>query len=115
MKKVLLALSAIAFLGTQAQTSWTLDKSHTKLGFGVSHLMISETEGSFKKYDASISSKSESDFTDASVKLNIDAASINTDDESRDNHLKGADFFDVAKFPSITFESTSFKKVEGNK
>lgn len=115
MKKILLALSAIAFLGTQAQTSWTLDKSHTKLGFGVSHLMISETEGSFKKYDASISSKSESDFTDASVKLNIDAASINTDDESRDNHLKGADFFDVAKFPSITFESTSFKKVEGNK
>lgn len=115
MKKVLLALSAFAFLGTQAQTTWTLDKSHTKLGFSVSHLMISETEGSFKKYDANISSKSETDFTDASVKLSIDASTIDTDDENRDNHLKGADFFDVAKYPTINFESTSFKKVEGNK
>ena len=115
MKKVLFTLSTLLFLGSQAQTTWTLDKSHTKLGFSVSHLMISETEGSFKKYDATINSKSETDFADASVKLNIDAASIDTDDEQRDAHLKNADFLDVAKYPNITFESTSFKKVEGNK
>lgn len=114
MKKLIFSLASLVALASNAQTGWSLDKSHTKVGFAVSHLMLSETEGSFKKYDATIDSKTETDFSDAKVKLTIDASTINTDDENRDNHLKGADFFDVAKFPTITFESSSFKKVKGN-
>jgi polyisoprenoid-binding protein YceI len=115
MKKILLTVAALAFVNSQAQTSWSLDKSHTKLGFAVSHMAISETEGLYKKYDATIDSKTEKDFTDAKVNITIDAASITTEDENRDAHIKGPEYFDVAKYPTLTFVSTSFKKVKDNK
>lgn len=115
MKKLLITLGTLFFVGSQAQSSWSLDKSHAKVGFSVSHLMLSDIDGVFKKYDASIVSKSDADFTDATVKLTIEAASINTEEESRDKHLRTADFFDVEKFANITFESTSFKKVADKK
>jgi polyisoprenoid-binding protein YceI len=79
-------------------------------------MMVSETEGKFKIYEGKVSSlKSDADFTGASILFNVDAASINTDDEKRDGHLKSADFFDVAQFPKISFKSTSMKpgKVKG--
>ncbi|MFQ3597789.1 MAG: YceI family protein [Chloroherpetonaceae bacterium] len=97
-----------------AQSTWTIDGSHSDVSFSVSHLVVSEATGKFKKFDGELKAKSD-DFTDAEIAFTIDAASINTEDEKRDGHLKGADFFDVAKYPTITFKSKSFKKVDGNK
>jgi polyisoprenoid-binding protein YceI len=111
-----LAAATLLTMSATAQTNWNVDASHSKLGFAVTHMMVSETEGKFKIYEGKISSsKPDADFTDASISFNVDAASINTDDEKRDGHLKSADFFDVAKFPSISFKSTSMKpgKVKG--
>jgi polyisoprenoid-binding protein YceI len=106
--KTLAAVVAIS-VNASAQTNWNVDASHSKLGFAVTHMMVSETEGKFKIYEGKISSKTDLDFTDATINFSVDAASINTDDEKRDGHLKSADFFDVAQFPKITFVSKSMK------
>jgi len=105
-----LAVTAI-FLSFKAPapSTWTLDKNHAKLGFTITHIMVSEIEGSFKSFDAKITSPGE-DFTDAVVEMTADAASINTDNDARDKHLKTPDFFDAAVFTTVTFKSTSFKK-----
>ena len=111
-----LAAATLITISATAQTNWNVDASHSKLGFAVTHMMVSETEGKFKIYEGKVSSlKSDADFTGASILFNVDAASINTDDEKRDGHLKSADFFDVAQFPKISFKSTSMKpgKVKG--
>jgi len=107
---VLLSLSVQAAF---AQT-WSLDKAHAKLGFSVTHLMVSNVEGNFKSFDAKITS-AQDDFSNAVIELSADINSIDTDDEKRDGHLKSPDFFDVAKFSTLTFKSTSFKKVADKK
>ena len=111
MKKLLL-LSAIALmsLATNAQTNWAVDGMHSSVKFSVSHMMISEVEGIFKKFDGAIVS-AKPDFTDAKVNFTVDVNSINTDNEMRDKHLKSDDFFNAEKYPNMTFVSTSFKKV----
>ena len=116
MKKIALIIpvaAAMMALTANAQT-WNVDKAHAKLGFNVTHLLISEVDGYFKTFDAKFTSSKE-DFSDAVIQLTADAASINTDNEKRDNHLRSADFFDVAQYPSLSFKSNSFKKVEGKK
>lgn len=111
MKKLMtIAAAALMTASATAQVNWKIDNSHSKVGFSVIHAMVSETEGKFKVYDGACSSKSETDFTDAKISFTADATSINTDDEKRDGHLKSPDFFDVAKYPTITFTSTSMKK-----
>lgn len=97
-----------------AQSKWTVDKVHSTVKFSVQHLVISEVEGSFRSFDGSIVSKND-DFTDAAIDFTVDVNSISTDNEMRDNHLKSDDFFNAAKFPTMTFKSKSFKKVSGNK
>lgn len=114
MKKILLVsiivLSTISFaFRATEQATWTLDKSHAKLGFTVTHLLISDVEGWFKDFDAKITS-SKDDFSDAIVEMTANVSSINTESEQRDTHLKSPDFFDVAKFSTIIFKSKSFKK-----
>ena len=115
IKQTLAAAFMVLALGASSQVNWKVDNSHSKMGFSVTHMMVSETEGKFKIYDGKVSSKSELDFTDAPVEFSIDVNSINTDDEKRDGHLKGADFFDAEKFPKMVFKSTSMKpgKVKG--
>ncbi|GHN00297.1 polyisoprenoid-binding protein [Cytophagales bacterium WSM2-2] len=110
-------LSIVASLVTGfavAQTNWSVDKAHSRLGFSVSHMMVSETTGSIEVYEANISSKNE-DFSDALVELRAEAGSINTGDPNRDKHLKGPDFFDAEKFNVLTFKSKTFTKIEGKK
>jgi polyisoprenoid-binding protein YceI len=85
---------------------WGYDLSHSKLGFSISHFGISETEGRFTKFEGTVYSD-KPDFSDAAIELIIDAASINTEDAPRDNHLRSAEFFDTARFPSIIFRSRS--------
>jgi len=97
-----------------ATGSWMLDASHSGLNFSVSHLVISETSGKFKIFEGTVESKT-ADFQGASINFSADVNTINTDDEKRDQHLKSDDFFNAEKFPKMTFKSTSFKKVSGNK
>ena len=118
MKRLILA---VVVLGTtlfsfksNAQTTWEIDPSHSKIGFEITHMMISDVEGSFKNFQSTIVS-SKPDFSDAVITLTADVNSVNTDNGQRDEHLKGEDFFDAAKYPTLTFKSTSVKKVGGNK
>lgn len=113
MKKLILVCGATIITSSAAfAQTWTLDKSHAKLGFSITHMKISEVEGSFKNFDVKVTS-SKPDFTDAVIELTADVNSVNTDNDMRDGHIKGADYFDAAKFPSMTFKSTSIKKTSG--
>lgn len=93
-----------------AQTTWKADKAHSQVSFGVTHLGISEVEGLFKEFDATIIASNE-DFSDAEYTVEIMVPSVDTGVEMRDNHLKNADFFDAEKYPKMTFVSTASKKV----
>lgn len=113
MKKlnVLLALVFVAGAAT-AQTTWKIDKGHSKVGFTVTHMVVAETEGKFDDFDGTIVSKSD-DFNGAEVEFTAKVASINTESERRDGHLKSADFFDAEKFPDVKFKGILTK--EGGK
>lgn len=104
--------SLFALSSAYAQTNWAVDKAHAKVGFTVTHLMLTDVDGNFKNFDAKITA-SKPDLSDAVVELTADVNSINTDNERRDGHLKSPDFFDATQFPTLTFKSTSFQKVEG--
>lgn len=95
---------------TSAKTKWVLDPSHSELSFKVKHLMISNVKGEFRKFTAEVDGE---DFIASPIKVVIDASSIYTNDDARDGHLKGADFFDAENHREILFESTSFKKMDG--
>jgi polyisoprenoid-binding protein YceI len=111
MKKLFTSIAA-SFIVTAAysQTNWKVDAAHSKLGFSVTHMMVSETEGKFKVFDGQAVSKTDLDFTDATISFTADAASIDTDNDKRDGHLKSPDFFDAEKYPTINFKSVSMKK-----
>jgi polyisoprenoid-binding protein YceI len=113
MKKIILSaavffMSAAAFAGT----TWSVDNSHSNVKFSITHLVVSEVEGSFKTYGGKVTAPSD-DFQNADIQFSVDVASINTDDANRDGHLKAEDFFNAEKYPKMTFKSTSFKKVNG--
>ncbi|MEZ4772524.1 MAG: YceI family protein [Bacteroidia bacterium] len=93
---------------------WGYDASHAKVGFSISHFGISETEGKFTKFVGEVLSDKE-DFSDAKIAITIDVNSINTEEPQRDKHLKSPDFFDVEKYPSITFISKELKPVGKNR
>lgn len=94
-------------------TKWSIDQSHVEVAFKVRHLMISHVKGSFKTFDGSIYTN-EKDFTTADIDFWIDAASITTGDEKRDEHLKGADFFDVVNYKQIRFTSSTIGKADSD-
>jgi polyisoprenoid-binding protein YceI len=93
---------------TMAATTWNIDPAHSVAEFKVKHMMISNVKGSFPKVSGFLT-LDEADVTKSSVEATIDVASIHTRDEQRDGHLKSADFFDVEKFPTMAFKSTSVK------
>lgn len=112
MKKLTLLLSGLLLSAATllAQTTkWQSDPAHSKLSFGIQHSGISEVDGRFGDFEAIVFSD-KADFSDAKFDLKVATASINTDIEMRDNHLKSPDFFDVEKYPAMTFESTGLKK-----
>ncbi|PJB00337.1 MAG: polyisoprenoid-binding protein [Ignavibacteriales bacterium CG_4_9_14_3_um_filter_30_11] len=113
-KILILTVFALLITQTLAQTSeWKIDKSHSKIGFTVTHLLISEVDGIFNDFQGTITTNN-NNFENALIEFTLKANSIYTDNTKRDNHLKSADFFDADKFPEINFKSTSFTKVEGN-
>lgn len=110
MKKInfLIAL-VVSSSAVFAQTTWTIDNVHSKIGFSVTHMAVAETEGKFKDYQGTVVTKSENDFDGAEVTFTAKVASIDTDNERRDGHLKSPDFFDAEKHPEITFKGTLVK------
>ena len=100
--------------GFAAPVGYTVDKDHSKIGFSVRHMMISNVTGNFKDFDGSFTFDAAKD-TLIDGKFEAKTASINTDNVKRDEHLKSADFFDAAKYPTITFTDTKLKKVSKDK
>ena len=92
------------------KTKWVLDPAHSEISFKVKHLMITNVKGEFRKFNADVTTVGDDPST-TSVHAVIDTDSIYTNDDSRDKHLRSADFFDVEKHEKIVFEGTSFKKI----
>jgi polyisoprenoid-binding protein YceI len=92
-----------------ATGTWTIDPTHTTVGFSARHLMAAKVRGSFKAFSGSISIADSPE--SSSVAVSIDAASIDTGVEDRDNHLRSADFLDVESFPTLEFMSTAVRPV----
>jgi polyisoprenoid-binding protein YceI len=108
---------ALIFLFTSslfAQTTWTVDKSHSKVGFSVNHLVITDVDGYFKDYDAQITTEGD-DFSKTQIDFTIKTNSIFTDNKDRDNHLRSDDFFNAEKYPDMIFKGKSMKKVGDKK
>jgi polyisoprenoid-binding protein YceI len=90
-------------------TTWNLDPVHSAAEFKVKHMMISNVKGQFTGLTG-VLTLAEGDVANSRVEASIDAASINTRDAQRDAHLRSADFFDVEKFPTLSFKSTAVKR-----
>jgi polyisoprenoid-binding protein YceI len=91
-------------------THWDFDKTHSSVNFSVRHLMVSKVRGQFHDWTGTLV-LDDADITRSVVEVTIQAASIDTKEEKRDAHLKSADFFEVEKFPTLTFKSTKIEKV----
>jgi len=92
-------------------TTWQIDPAHTQVEFVVKHMMFAKVRGQFAAVDGAITLGADGDPSDAVVAVEIDAASIDTAQEQRDAHLRSADFFDVERFPTLTFRSTHGQRV----
>ncbi|MCJ8208352.1 YceI family protein [Mucilaginibacter sp. RS28] len=91
---------------------WQLEPRHSYLEFEIRHLYITYVKGMFRKFDATVTSNG-TDFNEAVVTANIDIASVFTNDDERDAHLRGADFFDSDRYPQATFKSTDISGSNG--
>jgi polyisoprenoid-binding protein YceI len=94
---------------TATKTKWSVDPTHSEIGFKVKHMMITNVSGSFQKFDVQVETNDD-DFTTAAVEFTADVNSITTANTDRDNHLKSADFFDAASHPQLKFTSTKLEK-----
>lgn len=108
MKKVIFIISLIACTTVTAQSTWKVDGAHSKVGFAITHLMISEVEGNFGEFD--ITATADDAFSKPNFTVEIQTASIDTDNDMRNGHLAGADYFDATNHPSISFKTTSYEK-----
>jgi polyisoprenoid-binding protein YceI len=111
-RRVLVSTILFGALGASSvalASDWDIDAGHSRVGFGVRHMMVSTVHGTFGKYTGSVA-LDDKDVTKSTTHLEIDATSINTGDAKRDEHLRSPDFFDTAKFPKITFDSTKIEK-----
>src|SRR5699024_2806190 len=93
---------------------WNIDPTHTNVGFSVRHMMFSKVRGRFTNVTGSLEGDPQ-DLANASIQVDIDVASIHTNNEDRDNHLRSEDFFQAEKYPSITFASKEIKETGENK
>ena len=114
MKKISVLIIALFVSVAVSAQKWTNDKAHSKMTFTVTHLLISEVDGVFKSFDASVTSSKE-DFSDAVFELTADLKQVTTNNDGRDAHLQRDDMFDTAKFPGLSFKSTGIKSIGGKK
>jgi len=115
MKRNLINVATILFLiaGASAQSTWKTDKAHSRVNFSVSHMLISEVTGRFTDFEVTLVAAKD-DFSDAKIAVTIKSASINTDNDTRDKHLKSDDFLNAERFPTITFKSTNIERTGDN-
>ena len=110
MRRLIAAVTLMLLTGSLfAQGTWTLDKAHTKIGFNVTHMVVAEVEGSFRDFDGTIVSNS-ADFSGSEISFTAKTASVDTDNDRRNDHLKSPDFFDAEKFPEISFKGILAKE-----
>lgn len=110
MKKFVLSLLGLVWAGgAVAADTYTLDAAHSTVGFSVRHLGVSNVKGTFPTVSGTLT-LDEKNIAKSSVDISIEAAGIDTNNAKRDEHLRNADFFDVAKFPAITFKSKGVSK-----
>jgi polyisoprenoid-binding protein YceI len=116
MKKLIIAsvafILASAFIVNEV-SKWSLDGSHSRLGFTITHMGITDVHGEFSKFDVNINQPN-ADFSGATIEMSAEAKSINTGISMRDDHLRGEDYFNVEKFQKLSFKSVSVKKVKEN-
>jgi len=111
MKRIIHAVAVLALLALPALAAaetWSIDADHSSVGFTVRHMMVSNVKGSFGTFSGTVE-VDEKNSAGSKVSVTIDAASINTGVAKRDEHLRSADFFDTARYPTMTYVS---KKVE---
>ena len=96
-----------------SKIKWNLDPSHSEVTFKVKHMMITNVSGSFNEFSVDASTEGE-DFSKAEISFTAKAASVNTNSEQRDGHLRSPEFFDTEKFPEIKFKGTKYEKVDGD-
>jgi len=109
MKRMLLAMALLIGAPAIAHAStYEIDPVHSSVGFSVKHMMVATVHGRFDKFTGTVDIDDANPANDK-INVDIDAASITTENDKRDGHLKSPDFFDVAKFPKITFVSKSAK------
>ncbi|NJD92289.1 MAG: YceI family protein [Geobacter sp.] len=109
-----LTIFALALPALATAATWTIDPDHSNIGFKVKHLMVSNVKGNFEKHNGTVDIN-DKDITKSKVEVTIDTNSINTGVQKRDEHLRSADFFDVAKFPTMTFVSKKVAKAGKDK
>jgi len=90
-------------------TTWNLDPTHSEIGFKVKHLMITNVTGYFQSFNVQVETEGE-DFSTAKISFSADAASVTTNNEQRDTHLRSGDFFDAENHPKLEFTSTKVVK-----
>jgi len=117
MKKIITSISTIIALALPTfafASTWTIDPEHSNVEFKVKHLMVSNVKGNFDKHTGVVE-LNDKDITKSKVEVSIDTNSVNTKVQKRDEHLRSADFFDVAKFPAMTFVSKKVAKAGKDK
>ena len=92
-------------------TKWVLDPTHSELGFKIKHLMISNISGSFQQFEVEVETEGD-DFSTAQIRATAEIASIHTNNEQRDHHLRNSDFFEAETYPQLSFQSTSIEKLD---
>lgn len=109
MNKTTILTMALAAAATLAGAEYKIDTAHSSAGFSVKHLMVSNVKGQFSKL-AGVINYDDANPATATAEATIDVTTVNTNEPKRDAHLKSADFFDVEKFPSMTFKSKKAAK-----
>ncbi|MDX2015078.1 MAG: YceI family protein [Myxococcaceae bacterium] len=104
--------ASLVLAGAPGTSTWSLDVTHAELGFKVRHMMVSWTRGTFDRFSGTLE-LDEKDVSKSKVSVSIEVASVNTKVKERDDHLRGPDFFDVEKHPTMTFTSTGFAQKNG--
>jgi len=97
----------------KTMTTWNVDSSHSGVHFAVRHMVVTKVRGAFTRYQGTINFDEQKPEA-SKVSVQIEAASIDTREPQRDGHLRSADFFDVERYPTLSFESTKVEKLKGN-
>ncbi len=113
MFAIAVAFALLGSVGSAQANVWKQDNAHSRVNFSVTHMVISEVTGGFKDFDVTLT-EGKDDFSGSTLEATIKTASINTENEMRDKHLRSDDFLNAEKYPVISFKSTSFEKTGEN-